>query len=447
MNLREKYLGLIKKAEARIGEIDKNIEASEDAKELKVLQLERNKLVSDIADYRSILADLPEDKHTDPAPADPAPAQRTQPQPPFNPLGTYRMAGASATDHAPAQRTAELEGLTYDQLRTVPELRTAEDRRIARAQLEPLDQRVLKIASEKRGKALKEMRSVTVGSSNIVVPAHQATDIRPAFNEVSGLIDRVTIKPLLGGESFTQPYLAGYGTGGYKTETNDYEAAEPTFGYAAMNKAKVTAYAEDTEELLKLPAANYDAEVMNGIRIACRKKITREILVGTGTTNTLVGIFSALATAIDADTDVSISEIDEDTLDEIIFSFGGDEEVEDGAVLILNKLDLKAFAQLRTSDGKRIHTISSRGNTGTIDGVPYIINSACKAVSATTTSSGDYSMAYGPLSNYMLTIFSDLDVQRSADYLFKKGMIAHRGSIFVGGNVVSKNGFLRVKKG
>lgn len=47
-------------------------------------------------------------------------------------------------------------------------------------------------------------------------------------------------------------------------------------------------------------------------------------------------------------------------------------------------------------------------------------------------------MAYGPLSNYQLTIFSDMDVQRSTDFKFKQGMIAHRGSVFAGGNVISK---------
>jgi hypothetical protein len=55
-------------------------------------------------------------------------------------------------------------------------------------------------------------------------------------------------------------------------------------------------------------------------------------------------------------------------------------------------------------------------------------------------------MAYGPLSNYRLVVFSNMDVRRSDDYKFKQGMIAHRSSVFVGGNVVSKNGFLRVKK-
>jgi len=300
--------------------------------------------------------------------------------------------------------------------------------------------------SEKRGQALMENRAVTVGSGNVVLPKHSATDIRPTFNEVSTLIDRVSSKTLKGGESYQQPYIKSYGEGDYTTEGNDYNTSETTFGYADITKAKVTAYSEDTEELQKLPAADYDAEVMKGITVATRKKLTREILIGTGATNRLAGIFSAAATAIDSATDLEISAIDASTLDEIVYSYGGDEDVEDAAVLILNKLDLKAFAKLRTSDGKKVYNVVSQGNSGTIDGVPFIINSACKAVSDAKTTAGQYNMAYGPLSNYQLTIFSDMDVQRSTDFKFKQGMIAHRGSVFAGGNVISKNGFLRVKK-
>lgn len=300
---------------------------------------------------------------------------------------------------------------------------------------------------EERGKALQEMRAVTVGSSSIVIPQHSSNEINQTFNQVSSLLDRVNIKPLMGGESYKQPYVKGYGTGDYSNEADDYNDAEPTFGYAEINKTKITAYAEDTEEITKLPAADYDREVMKGITIAARKKITREILVGTGETNRLTGIFSSKATAIDPATDLSIEKIDNNTLDEIIFSFGGDEDVEDAAVLILNKKDLKEFSKLRTNDGKKFHDIKTNGNTGTIDGIPFIINSACKAISDESTQEDDYCMAYGPLSNYMLTIFSDMDIQRSTDYKFKQGMIAHRGSVFLGGNVVSHNGFLRIKKG
>lgn len=417
MNLKDKLAKLLKTEEARMSEIDKKIEASEDTKELKGLQIERNQAADKIAELRGMIdalpKDAPEPRQTQ-TPAGNDDEQRGQGKPPaaqpsgqLDPMGTY----------------------------------------VTRQSVDADSRAKLKEEAEKRGTDLKEKRSVTVGASNIVLPAHQASDIRPTFNEVSSLIDRVDTKTLIGGESFTQPYIAGYGTGDHTTEGLDYASAEPTFAYAQISKSKVTAYAEDTEELIKLPAADYDGEVMKGIRIASRKKITREILVGTGATNRLVGIFSTAATAIDATTDKSISEIDELTLDEIIYSYGGDEEVEDAAVLILNKLDLKAFAQLRTADGKKIHDVKSNGNVGTIDGVPFIINSACKAVVASATQAGAYCMAYGPLSNYMLTIFSDLDVQRSTDFKFKQGMIAHRGSIFVGGNVVSKNGFLRIKKG
>ncbi|HDR7801356.1 TPA: phage major capsid protein [Bacillus tropicus] len=311
---------------------------------------------------------------------------------------------------------------------------------------EPPQQDVELEASEKRGQALMENRAVTVGSGNVVLPKHTASDIRPTFNEVSTLIDRVSTKTLKGGESYQQPYLESYGEGDYTTEGNDYANAETKFGYADITKAKITAYSEDTEELQKLPAADYDGEVMKGITVATRKKITREILIGTGATNRLVGIFSDAAKAINPATDLEISKIDASTLDEIIYSYGGDEDVEDAAVLILNKKDLKAFAKLRTDDGKKVYNVVSNGNSGTIDGVPFIINSACKAVSDAATTAGQFNMAYGPLSNYQLTIFSDMDVQRSTDFKFKQGMIAHRGSVFAGGNVISKNGFLRVKK-
>lgn len=305
-----------------------------------------------------------------------------------------------------------------------------------------------KESTEKRykemGEALKEQRAVTVGASSIILPQHQSSEISQTFNPVSSLIDRVTHKPLIGGESYKKPYVKGYGTGDYTAEGAAAVGAEPTFGYAEMSKAKITAYAEDTEEVEKLPAAAYAEEVEKGIRISIRKKGTREILIGDGTTNHLMGIFNSLT--IDALTDVQINVINTDTLKKIIFSYGGDEEVEDEGVLILNKKDLMAFSQLKTNDGRDYHKVVTKGNVGTIDDTPFIINSACKAISDSATTSGQYCMAYGPLSNYELAIFSDIDVKKSSDYKFKEGMIAHRGNVFLGGNVVSHNGFVRVKK-
>lgn len=303
----------------------------------------------------------------------------------------------------------------------------------------------IKEEAEKRGKLLLEGRSVTI-ASNVLLAKYTDNTLNKPFNQVSSLIDRVTTKPLIGGESYSKGYVTGYGLAGYTAEGIDYTDAEPTFGYAAINKTKVTSYAEDTEELLKLSAADYDAEVVKGITIASRKKISREILIGDGATGHMIGIFSALATAIDPLKDLEVATIDANTLDDIVFSFGGDEDVEEAAVLILNKKDLKAFSVLRDLNSKKVYDIVAKGNTGTINTIPYIINSACKAVSDVAVLAGGYCMAYGPLENYLVTVFSQMDVQRSTDYKFKQGIIANKSSIFVGGNVVSYNGFIRVVK-
>lgn len=294
------------------------------------------------------------------------------------------------------------------------------------------------------GKDLIENRTVTVTTGKVVLSKTSSTTINGSFNQISSLIDAVNVVPLMGGESHAQPYEKTHGEGGYTAEGTDYTDAETVTDYALINKSKITAYSEHTEEVEKLPAANYAGVVQGGIAKALRSKITKQILVGEGGADKIVGIFSAQATAIDPATDKEIAKVDEKTLDEIIYSYGGDEDVEEQAVLILNKADVKAFATLRTTDGKKVYDVKSNGNTGTIDGIPYLINSACKPLDKATT--GDYVMAYGVLKNYELAIFSDTDIQRSTDYKFKQGIVSHRGSVFAGGNVVAHNGFLRLKK-
>ena len=292
-----------------------------------------------------------------------------------------------------------------------------------------------------------EIRSVAVGDgSSIVVPHLASKEINPAFPVVSSLIDGVDTLPLNGGESFKQPYVASITTGGYTAEGANAADADTTYGYAEINKAKITAYSEVTEELLKLADAPYADNVFQNIRTSMRMLISKEILVGAGSTNQIVGIFDDGATAIDASTDLELSAITDTTLDEIVFSYGGSEEVEGTAVLILNKLDLLAFAKVRTQTKEKFYDIKSYGNAGTINGIPFIINSACKAISDTNTTAGGYCMAYGNLKNYKLVEFSPTEVKRSMDYKFKQGMIANRGEVMLGGNVVHKNGFLRIKK-
>lgn len=302
----------------------------------------------------------------------------------------------------------------------------------------------------KRGKALREKRAITVDNSQIALANYTANGVNDTFNEVSTLIDLVTVTPLEGGESYQRGYVKSYGEGG-TTTNKKYKKVETVFGYADINKQKITAYSEEPEEIKKLADADYHDKIVNGMTIAEKKKMSKSILIGDGSTGEFQGIFSnptgddaqfALSTA----NDLSISEIDETTLDEIVYSYGGEEDTVADAALILNKKDLKAFAKVRSSDGKKAYKIVNHGNTGTIDDVPYVINSACGVLSASNTETGAYCMAYGSLSNYEVALFSALEVKQSEDYKFEEGQIAHKGVIFAGGNVVAQNGFVRVKK-
>ena len=298
---------------------------------------------------------------------------------------------------------------------------------------------------EKRGVDLKEKRTIKVSADEILLPTHTANNIAPVpFREVSTLVDRVNVVNLLGGETYTKSYVKSHGEAGLTEEGEAYTETEPKFDYVTITKVKLTAYTEITEEIEKLPSLPYQKEVLRNIEISLKKKIASQILLGAGTSNTFTGIFSSNAKAIEASKDLEIDEITETTLDDIVFAYGGDEEVEGGAVLILNKNDLRAFANLRTAEGRKVHTIDYKAQT--IDGIPYIINSNCKAISDSKTQAGEYGIAYGSLSNYEVPIFSPVEIGKSTDYKFKDGIICYKASVFTGGNVVGFNGFLRVKK-
>lgn len=299
---------------------------------------------------------------------------------------------------------------------------------------------------EARGKAIKEGRVIQVSSDEILLPEHTAGTIAEVpYREVSTLVDRVHVVNLNGGETYKKSFVKSHGEAGLTEEGKPYSETEPEYGYLTITKVKITAYTEITEELEKLPALPYQAEVLKNINISLKKKISQQIIRGAGDSNTFTGIFSDKAVALKDQKEFSIAEITDTTLDDIIFAYGGDEEVEGGAVLILNKNDLRAFAKLRTPEGRKVHVIDYKACT--IDGIPYVINSHCKAISDPATTEGEYSIAYGALQNYEVPIFSPVEIGKSTDYKFKDGIICYKASVFTGGNVVGYNGFLRVKKG
>lgn len=335
---------------------------------------------------------------------------------------------------------------------TLQEERASIDKKMAiasKTEFKPIQvdnrQMIDKEKLETRGQSLKESRVIQVSSSEILLPDHTSTNLAPVpFAQVSSLVDRVNVINLNGGETYKKSFVKSNGIAGTTAEGAAYSESEPAFGYLTISKVKITAYTEITEELEKLPSIPYQAEVMRNINISLKKKISEQILRGAGTTNTFTGIFSEAAVALADKAALEIEAITDSTLDDIVFAYGGDEEVEGGAVLILNKNDLRAFAGLKTQEGRKVHSIDYVNKT--IDGIPYIINSHCKAISDSNTVAGEYGIAYGALKNYEVPVFSPVEIGKSTDYKFKDGIISYKASVFTGGNVVGYNGFLRIKK-
>lgn len=314
----------------------------------------------------------------------------------------------------------------------------------------------------KEGKTVKiafdneEQRSVTVQGGTILVPKKYKNEISESFNAVSGMVDMLNTVPLNGGDSYNVAFEKGYGEGGYTTEGGEYKDIDVETDYVETGRAKITSYIEVTKEVKKLPAAAYLALISKRVTSSIKKKIGAQAIVGDGTTNTIKGIYNADTKVLptgDGTSDITLTGIDADTLNEITFAYGGDEDVEESQTLILSKADLKEFAKVKTTDGKFVYSITKNGGRGTIsykDGglaVPFVINSACNSISAKATTAGKYTMIYGSLMDFELPVFSDLEVQESTDYQFKKGMICYRADAIVGGTVSKYNGFVRVKKG
>ena len=150
-------------------------------------------------------------------------------------------------------------------------------------------------------------------------------------------------------------------------------------------------------------------------------------------------------------------DIDDKTLRNIVFAYGGEDNLfgGEGVVLLLSKKDLIAFGDVRSSTTKQaVYEITPDGrnpNTGIIkDGglsVRYCINANCTAYcEAEGTEAGVSTMIVGDPMNYKLGLFGDYEITVSEDYKFGEGLLAVRGEVLVAGNVIKDKGFVVVKK-
>lgn len=312
---------------------------------------------------------------------------------------------------------------------------------------------------KKMGEDLINNRTVILDST-VLYPKKQSDVLAPfPFNQVSNIVNAVRYTPVINGETYDSPYITGNGMGDYTAQPvagtgGKYNNTAPTWDKVTITKTKITAYGEITKELERTPVAGYADAVEANITIALRKKLAREMVIGDGATGHFVGIFSATLNGKNTVADYKIGEINENTLDEIVLNYGGDEDIESRMSLLLNKLTLLSFAKVRGSDKKKVYTINYEA--GTIDGIKFFTSSHVKAFAKATagtekTSSaaevrGDAFLAYGDFNQYEVAVFSNIETAKSTDFKFDQGITCFRGDVFMGGNIVGYKAFMRVYK-
>lgn len=406
---KEKLLKLIAARQAKLEDLQKRSDASENVEELRSINVEMESVSKEIDEFRSLVQEIEQ--------AEESRSKQSQI------LATY----GAKKDSQESTRNAEL---------PEEEKRAAELVTSRRATFEVEDVK----------------RAITIGSGDLATPTNVQGAINDKFNEVSSIIDMVQVTNAQGMGEYQVPYVVSYATGGVTAEGTDYSDGEPVFAYASIKPTKITTYGEVSEEVTKLTNVQYLAKVRQAALVALRKKLAKLIPTGNPAASPaeITGIFNASAIT---DSALELTAIDEKTLRKIAMSYGGDENIVGNAVLQLNKADLIAFGDVRGSDKKAVYEITpdaSNPNTGIIkDGglsVRYIINSVLPAVSAAGTVATTKCMIYGVPMTYELALFGQYEIKVSEDAAFKKGMLAVKGSVMVGGNVVAANGFLVVAK-
>ena len=270
-----------------------------------------------------------------------------------------------------------------------------------------------------------EARAVLVSSGALATPTEVAGINDPIGARVSSIVDMVKITDASGMGAYKVAYIDTDATAATQTEGSAYNASEPTFAFVEIKPQTEAVLSYISKQARKQSPLNYEQKVNESARVALRKRaaafITNKIL-SSEIADKLTGVA-----------------LDEKTLRKIALNYGGDEAVVGAAVLLINKADLVTLGDARGSDKKPVYEITpdaGNPNTGIIkDGglaVQYCIDNNLTAGT----------LVYGQANCFELALFSDYDIKVSEDFAFDKGLLAIRGDVEFGGEVVVKGGFV-----
>lgn len=314
----------------------------------------------------------------------------------------------------------------------------------------------MEISAQEVRTALKaSMRSTVIGTDTLTQPTKVSGTIHDDLNMVSSIIDQVYSQDLTGCSAFEEPYV--------KTEPEasnraDGEAnsstSDPVFRVAKLAPYLLNVTSYVSKNIERVTPTAY-VEKVRSLAIKALRRKAADLIV-----NGVSGSFNGIKIAKNTKSEtickaykVTSPTIGATTLRDIVFQYGGNDELGPNARLFLTKEDLAAFGAVRgTNEKKAIYEItadSGNANTGTIkDGgtiVPYTIMSGLTSLSKSTRGSADIqTMIYGDPMNFELGLFGPYTVEVSKDYKFAEGLLTIMGECMVGGNVIVDEGFVVV---
>ena len=303
-------------------------------------------------------------------------------------------------------------------------------------------------------------KSVTLATGTLAQPTGAGTNIRdPLGNGVGAIIDQVYVQDLTGMASYLEPYvISEFDASGADVAsaagTARTASSDPTYGVAKISPYELTTTSYVDRNIARLTPANYYAKTFAMAMRALRRDTVKMIFNGDGqsTNNDMFGIKTAKNVAGSTIfSTLNVTAVDADLLTNLMFAYGGDEELGGNCRLYLNKADLLALGKLRgTNEKRRLFDIvpdAGNPNTGTIrEGgtiVPYSIASNLTALSSSSAgSSAIQTMVYGDPMNYELGLFGDYTVRVDESVKAVERMLTILGDAMVGGNLIVDKGFV-----
>lgn len=312
-------------------------------------------------------------------------------------------------------------------------------------QMENLEERK-KAAEEFRNSGKKkigvsEYRATLVSGGKIATPT-EVNGIVDTFNRVSSIVDLVRVVNCEGMGANKVAYEKAISTANNQTEGQSITPSDPQYDFVTITPQSVAVLSYISKQVRKQSPLDYEGKIVDSAEKALRVKAASLI------TNAILA-----SDLIEKPENLAIDAVDDKTLRRIAMNYGSDESIYGNAWLFLTKADLIAFGDVRGTNGNKsavyeITPDTDNPNTGTIkDGglsVRYCLNPNLTPLA--TAEDDAVTMFYGQPECCELDLFSDYEIAVSEDFAFDKLMLAIRGDVELGADVIKLGGFVCVTK-